>query len=177
MSDRLIRRSPAPFMKSLLPLLAVLLGLFALPTARAHSAGESSATIAADAENLAVTVSLSLPAASALLPADATALGAATLDAHRATLLAAASRVCVLSDSAEAAIAPQRVLVSVFEEHELRFHFLFAPDARPARLQVPLLSTLRGEAFCVVTDRRLQTPARAILTATATELPLATVGP
>lgn len=167
--------APAPPMTPFRLLLLCVLAVCARPSLLAHSAGESSLVLSADAENLEVRVSLSLPSAAALLPAGAAPLGAATLDTHRAALLAAASRVCVLSDSEGAALSPQRVLVSVFEEHELRFHFLFAPDARPARVQVPLLATLRGEAFCVVTDRRLKTPARSILTPATVELPLAAV--
>ena len=153
--------------------LALLVFTCALPFARAHSAGESNLTLSADAENFEVRVSLSLPSAASLLPADAAPLSSATLGAHRPALLAAASQVCVLVDSSGAEITPQRVLVTIFEEHEARFHFLFPVDARPALVRVPLLAALGNEAFCVVSDLRLQTPARAILTSAKAALPLA----
>lgn len=151
--------------------------LVTLSPARAHSPGESSLTISADQENLEVLVSLSIPSATALLPADAAPLSSATLDAHRPVLLAAAPRVCVLVDAAGVEIAPQRVLVSLFEEHELRVHFLFPPDTRPSGLRMPMLASLGSEAFCVVSDLRQKSPVRAILTSAAPGRALSSVAP
>lgn len=159
----------------LLALVAVI-AAFAAP-AHAHSPGESSLVLSADPENLEVLVSLSIPSAAVLLPAGATPLSSATMDAHRPGLLASASRICALADATGTEFAPQRVLVSLFEEHELRVHFLFPPDTRPSLVKVSLLSVLGPEAFCTVTDLRLKTPARAVLTSARPTLALASAAP
>ena len=137
---------------------------WAMPVAHAHLPGESSLTITADTENIEILVSLSLPAATALLPADAGPLSLTTLDQHRPALLAAAPRVCTLLDASGKALEAQRVLVSVFENHEVRFHFLFPPTADPKRLRLPFLANQRGEVFCALSDLRCAPPTRAILT-------------
>ncbi len=147
------------------PALLLVLVACVFPRARAHIIGESSLVVSADEENLAVFAALPLASAAALLPEDAEPLSGATLDRHRPALLAAAPGLCVLIDASGAAIEPQRVLVSIFQEHEVRFHFLYAADVRPARLSVPRLGTPRGDTLCVVSDLRLKTPLRASLTA------------
>lgn len=159
--------------RTLLWLLALAFTPFA---ARAHLPGESSLAITADSENLEILVSVSLPSATSLLSPDAV-LSAATLDQHRAALLAAAPRVCTLLDSSGKTIGSQRVLVSIFQDHEVRFHFLFPPSSRPARLRMPLLAALRGEAFCVVADLRRDPPSRAILTPESPEHSFASSSP
>lgn len=154
-----------PFRSVLLFILAAILS----PVTHAHVVGESRLALSADQENLEVLVSLPLTSAASLLPADAEPLSSATLDQHRPALLAGASRLCVLSDAAGAPIDAQRVLVSIFQDHEVRFHFLYSPDARPARLRVPQLGAPRGDSLCVVSDLRAQPPLHAALTAAAPE--------
>lgn len=176
------RRAPllprlTPPMNPVRLILFLIAAVCAQPVARAHLPGESSLVITADAESVEILVSLSLPAAASLLPADAGPLSSTTLDKHRATLLAAAPSVCMLLDPAGKAMEAQRVLVSVFQDHEVRFHFLFPPAARPARLRMPLLANQRGEAFCAVSDLRQSPPARVILTPESLEHTFAPAAP
>ena len=152
--------------------LVVLLLLCLASSARAHLPGESSLVLSTDAENLSVLVSLSLPSAASLSDVGEP-LSSATLDRHRPALIAAAPRVCTLVDAAGSALRPERVLVSVFEDHEVRFHLLFPADVRPARLRMPLLSGLLGEAFCTVSDLRQSPPSSGILTPRSLEHALA----
>lgn len=158
--DGTARPAPMFFLRPILLLLTPCV----IPRAHAHLPGESSLVLSLDAENLGVLVSLSLPTAATLLAPESQPLSAATLDRRRPELLAAASRVCALLDAEDKPLEPERVLVSVFQDHEVRFHLLFAPGARPARLRMPLLGILRGETFCTLTDLRDEPPVRALLT-------------
>jgi hypothetical protein len=159
-------------------LLSLLLAFACIaPASHAHLPGESGLTITANTENIEILVSLSLPAAASLLPVDAGPLSSTTLDRHRAALLAAAPRVCTLLDPAGKPMEAQRVLVSLFQDHEVRFHFLFPPAARPARLRIPLLADQRGEAFCAVSDLRQSPPVRVILTPESLEHTFAPAAP
>lgn len=154
--------------------LAVLLLLFAgLPFgARAHLIGERDLVLSADSENLEMMVSLPLASAALLLPAESATLEPATFDQLRPSLLAASPGIAALIDGEEKPIPPRRVLVSLFENHEVRFHFFYPPETRPARLRVPGLGTPGGDVLCAVTDLRRAHPLRASLTATNAELVL-----
>lgn len=152
-------------------LLLLLAGLHLV--ARAHLIGERSLVLSADSENLEMMVSLPLASASLLLPEGQDPLGVETFDQLRPVLASSTSRVAALLDGAENSIAPQRVLVSLFERHEVRFHFLYPPDTRPARLRVPGLGAPGGDSSCAVADLRQSPPLRAALTAKNAELVLA----
>ncbi len=155
-----------PFRTALLLLLFTGLHL----VARAHLVGERSLVLSADSENLEAMVSMPLASAALLLPEGSDPLDAATFDRLRPALVAAASRVATLLDGTEHPIAPQRVLVAFFEQHEVRFHLLYPPDTQPARLHVPGLGAPGGDVLCVVTDLRKSPPLRASLTAKNAEL-------
>lgn len=146
--------------------LPLLLGLFVwLPAARAHAPGETSLTLYTDEENLIAQASLSLPAAAALLPADTTPpLTFVTLKQHRAALVSAAAKACTFLSADGTPLSPQRVLLSVRDDHEVRVTFLFPLTARPATIQASFLTALSSEAFCLLSDLRRPTPVRALLT-------------
>ncbi len=142
----------------------LLLGLVLAPQARAHGSFESSLKIEAAAENLEVTVVLSLDSARLLLPADQReGFQTGTFADHRSALHAAASCVCTLLDSADAVLSPERVLVTLNREGEVHFLILYPAATRPVRLTVPFLEAQSAGCFCELTDATGPEPRRAIL--------------
>lgn len=177
---RAARLSPAMRLASGLLALAAALVFFAPAPLLAHGPGENTLVLRADAENLEVVASLSLPAAAALLDAEARAtFSVATFAEHRPALLAAAPRVCELLDADARPLVIERAVVSLHDAHEVRFTLLYPASARPARVRVPVLTELPAGYYFLLTDRLHPAARPAVLRPAFAEhvLPAATPAP
>lgn len=149
-----------PFLRRSFALFTLIL----VGVARAHDARESTLELRVTAEGLEISALLSNPSASGLLtPPDAGPITKSTFPGQHAGLLAAASRVCTLTDSAGKTLPPARTHVSLSPNGELRCFFQYPASLRTATLRVDLLSTLAPGYFVEVTDRTVDPVRRVVL--------------
>ena len=150
-----------PLLRRLLVLLFTLVLAGAM---RAHDARESTLELRVSAEGLEISALLSNASAAGLLtPPDAGPITKATFSDQHAGLLAAASRVCTLTDSTGKTLPPARTHVSLSPNGELRCFFQYPASLRTATLRVDLLSTLAPGYFVEVTDRTVKPVRRVVL--------------
>lgn len=151
------------------PLPHFLLGLLAWcsPVALAHGPLESTVALFRTGEGCELFAEITLASASRLLPADdSAALNTETFPTYHQALVAAADRVCNLLDAEGRPIPPERNLVSLNQQGEIRVVRLYAPAARPVALRFDLLAALPPDQFCILTDHTSDPVQRKILVQT-----------
>lgn len=160
-------------MLGLRPLLVAALFGVLRTLAQAHAPVESTVSVAVSAEGYELVADLTLQSASVLLkPPASEEFSANTFPVHRKALIAAAGRVCTLLDVDDKPLTPDRTLVSLSHDGEVRFTFLYPDSARPASLRFDLLDSLPLGRFCSLTDTTVTPTRKAILLKNRTTYPL-----
>lgn len=135
-----------------------------LPSARAHDPFENTVDLAITPDALEVTAVLSPPSSTGLLKTSgAVKITKDNFASHRAVLLEAAARVCVLLDTDGKLITPARTYVSLNLDGEVTYLFEYPASTRPASLHSDLIASLGSGYFVAVTDRTLSPAKRVVL--------------
>lgn len=151
-------------MPSLRRFLVLLFTLALAGVACAHDALENTLELRITADGLEITALLSNPSAAGLLtPPAAAPITKATFPDQRATLLAAAGRVCTLVDVSGKTLPPARTHVSFIANGEVRYLFQYPATTPASALKVDLLSALAAGYFVEVTDRTVEPLRRVVL--------------
>ncbi len=145
-------------------LIASLCLLLSTACAFAHDRFEGTIDLHSSVECLEVTVIVPAATVSVILKStDNSLVTKDTLPTHRPALLASAGTVSCLHDSANKAIQPSRIELSLGDNGELCYLFEYPAATQPASLSVALLQILPNQHFFVVSDYRSKPARRAVL--------------
>ena len=151
-------------MLGLRPFLVAALLAVSRTLAHAHAPVESTVSVSVSSEGYELVADLTLQSAAVLLKPPASGeFSAATFPSHRKALIAVAGRVCTLLDADDKPLTPDRTVVSLNHDGEVRFTLLYPASARPVRLRFDLLDSLPLGRFCSLTDATTTPPRTAIL--------------